>query len=64
MAAVIDFFNSIPMWLNAITNMIALATTITMFTPTKVDDKLMNKALRVLNIFAGNFYKNKNADDV
>ena len=64
MVEIIDFFNSIPMWLNAITNMIALATTITMFTPTKVDDKLMNKALRVLNIFAGNFYKNKTADDV
>ena len=51
-------------WLNAIGTVVASATAITMITPTKKDDKAVNFILRVLNILAGNFNRNKNADDV
>lgn len=53
-----------PAWLTAITGVVTAATAITAITPTKTDDEIINKVLKVLNFLAGNFGKNKNADDV
>ena len=58
------FFDALPAWLNALTALVTAATAITALTPTKADDKYVSLALRVLNTIAGNFLKNKNADDV
>lgn len=49
-----------------VTAVIAAATAVTAITPTKTDDKVFkvfNGLLKVLNILAGNFLKNKNKDD-
>lgn len=53
-----------PVWLTAITGVVTAATAITALTPSKSDDKVLNTILKVLNFLAGNFGKNKNADDV
>jgi hypothetical protein len=58
------FFDALPAWINAFTALVTAATAITALTPTKADDKYVSLALRVLNTIAGNFLKNKNADDV
>lgn len=51
-------------WVAAITGLVTAATAITALTPTKTDNTIVNAALKVLNILAGNVLKNKNADDV
>ena len=51
-------------WVTAATTVITAATAVTALTPTKVDDTVVNVVLKVLNFLAGNFMKNKNADDV
>lgn len=56
-------FESFPAWLAAVTSVVTAATAITALTPTTADDKVVNVALKVLNILAGNFGKNKNADE-
>lgn len=53
-----------PVWLTAITGVVTAATAITALTPSKSDDEVLDKILKVLNILAGNVGKNKNADDV
>jgi hypothetical protein len=53
-----------PVWLTAITGVVTAATAITALTPSKSDDKVLDKILKVLNLLAGNIGKNKNADDV
>jgi len=53
-----------PVWLTAITGVVTAATAITALTPSKSDDEVLDKILKVLNILAGNIGKNKNADDV
>lgn len=57
------FFEAFPAWLTAITAVVTAATAITALTPSKTDDEIVNKILKVLNFLAGNFLKNKNADD-
>lgn len=52
-----------PVWLTAITGVVTAATAITALTPTRSDDEIIDKVLRVLNILAGNVGKNRNADD-
>tara|TARA_Y100000310_G_C20599582_1_gene772311 strand:- start:615 stop:806 length:192 start_codon:yes stop_codon:yes gene_type:complete len=50
-------------WIAAITAVVTAATAITALTPTKVDDRAAAVVLRVLNVLAGNFGRNRNADD-
>jgi len=59
----IEFFENIPAWIVAITTVVTACTAITAITPTKTDDEVISKLLRVLNFLAGNVGKNKNADD-
>ena len=59
---IILFFDELPPWLNAITGVITAATAVTILTPTKTDDKIVDTILGVLNFLAGNFGKNTNAD--
>lgn len=58
-----EFIQSFPTWLVALTAVVTACTAITAITPTKTDDKIISKVLAVLNLLAGNFGKNKNADD-
>ena len=58
-----EIIEALPSWLVAITAVVTAATAITALTPTKTDDKIINKVLKVLNFLAGNVGKNKNADD-
>ena len=62
METAISLLESLPAWLVAITALVTAATAVTALTPSKVDDKVVNMILKVLNILAGNFGKNKNAD--
>ena len=62
--SVLAFADSFPAWLTAITGLVTAATAITILTPTKSDDVIVSKLLKVLNMLAGNFGHNKNADDV
>lgn len=63
LASLVEMIDAIPVWVNALTGVVTAATAVTILTPTTVDDKLINGLLRVLNILAGNFGKNTNADD-
>jgi len=62
MNAVMEFLTG--PYVQAITGVVAAATAITMITPTKTDDMIINVVLKILNLLAGNVGKNKNADDV
>ena len=53
-----------PVWLTAVTSIVTAATAVTAITPSKRDDVVVGWALKILNLLAGNFLKNKNADDV
>ncbi len=44
------------------TAILTAATAVTALTPTKVDNTVVNLLLKVLNLLAGNIFKNKNAD--
>ena len=60
----IQVWEALPVWLVAITGVVTAANAITVLTPTKTDDKILNAILRVLNVLALNIGKNKNADDI
>lgn len=60
---IMSWMGSMPDWIAAITTVVTAATAVTMLTPTTADDKAINMLLKVLNLFAGNIIKNKNADD-
>ncbi len=59
----IGWTDSLPEWISALSAIVVAATGITVLTPTKSDDKIINGILKVLNFLAGNFGKNKNADE-
>jgi hypothetical protein len=63
MEKLMAFFDGFPAWLAAITAVVTAATAITALTPSKSDDAIVNAILKFLNFLAGNFLKNKNADD-
>lgn len=63
MISVFAFFDALPGWLAAITTVVTAATGITALTPSKSDDAIINRILKFLNLLAGNFALNKNADD-
>ena len=65
MEAILNFVTSAGFgdWLLAISGLVAASTAVTAMTSTKTDDKVVNVILKILNFFAGNFAKNKNADD-
>lgn len=50
-------------YLAAATAVVTAATAITALTPSQTDDRVVQRVLDVLNFLAGNFGKNKNADD-
>ncbi len=56
--------DNLAVWIAALTTLVTAATALTALTPTKVDDKVVSFLLRMLNLLAGNFGMNKNADDV
>lgn len=64
METISNLLEQAPAWLTAITGLVTAATAITALTPTRSDDEVVDKILRVLNILAGNFGANRNADDV
>lgn len=59
---VLSYFDQLPAWVNAIAGVVTAATAITILTPTKSDDKVINVILAVLNTLAGNIGKNRNKD--
>ena len=63
MDLIVNFFNSGPAWIAAVTGIVTACTAITALTPTKSDDKIINFVLKILNVLSGNIGKNKNADD-
>ena len=63
MDTMIAFFDALPVWLVALTSVVTAATAVTALTPTTADDKIAAAMLRVLNMVAGNFGKNRNQDD-
>ena len=63
MDTILNLFNELPAWVNAITGLVFAATAVTALTPTTHDDKIVGALLKILNFLSGNFLKNKNADD-
>jgi len=63
MDMIIQFFDAMPTWVAALTGLVTAATAITALTPSTADDAILNKILAALNFLAGNFGRNKNADD-
>ena len=62
MEFIFELIQVAPEWLTAITALVTAANGITMLTPTKADNKIVNTILTVLNILSLNIGKNKNAD--
>lgn len=60
--AILNYIDQLPVWVQAVTATVTAATAITILTPTKTDDKIINVVLGVLNLLAGNIGKNKNKD--
>lgn len=62
MENILGWFGDLPAWLAAVTAVVTAATAVTALTPSKTDDKILSKVLWGLNMVAGNFGRNKNAD--
>ncbi|MCA0944475.1 hypothetical protein LCM08_06090 [Salipiger pacificus] len=60
---VLNWIDQLPVWINALTAFVTAASVLTALTPTQTDDKIVASILRVLNVLALNFGKNRNADD-
>ena len=54
MDMIVNFFNSGPAWIAAVTGIVTACTAITALTPTKSDDKIINFVLKILNVLSGN----------
>ena len=63
MDIVLNFFDSAPSWVAAVTGVVTACTAITAITPTKTDDKIISFIWKILNLCAGNIRKNINKDD-
>ena len=62
---IINFIDQLPAIVNALMGLVVAANAVTIITPTRIDDDALgfvNKGLRVLNVIAGNFGRNRNAD--
>lgn len=66
----ISLINQAPDWLLAIAGVVTALTGVTALTPSKLDDKVLGKATKYVNIAlkfanmgAGNVGQNKNKDD-
>jgi hypothetical protein len=59
---ILGWIDSWPVYVHAIFGIVSAATALTAVTPTKVDDKIVNALLVVLNILAGNVLRNRNDD--
>jgi|TARA_R110000787_G_scaffold158027_1_gene271915 hypothetical protein len=62
MDMILNLMNGAPSWLNAICLVLTSCTALTAITPSTADDKILNTILKVLNLAAGNFGKNRNKD--
>lgn len=62
LSTIVNYFDQLPAWVNAIAGVVTAATAVTILTPTKSDDKVINFILAVLNTLAGNIGKNRNKD--
>jgi len=62
MENILAWFGDLPAWLAAVTTVVTAATAVTALTPTKSDDAILSKILWALNLLAGNWARNKNAD--
>lgn len=55
--------NTAPEWFGVISAVVTLATAVTLLLDTRSDNPIIDIALKVLNVLAGNVHKNKNADE-
>ena len=62
MEMILGFLTSGGDYFSAACVVISSLTAITAITPSKLDDKILNTILKVMNMFAGNIGKNKNKD--
>ena len=62
MEMIMTMFGQLPDWVNALTGIVTSATALTVLTPTRSDDKILDWILKILNFISGNFGKNTNKD--
>ena len=62
MEFIMSTLETFPIWLQAITALVTGATAITALTPTTVDNMAIGWLLKMLNMLAGNVFKNRNKD--